>query len=350
MVVVGKHAGHPFQNVQAFCDDIIPFWLDKPHDFTQGMFVSSVEVLASEPGRSISYYDGQTVQYAQDPTFENIAAAFKAWTDRIVKERGAGILHWIGHGATRMQDGPVQILFTQGPKYDAPAEGIHWSATINDINALTVGRPMFCFIDSCRTGGDTNYRFNSAFHMNSGPVIDNATVIFSAMVTQKSLWDNKIHLNDRLAKAKFRGGPLGTRAFLECLSGTGAELFIKGYPSHEVTAAKIAEGAGALFRRWAMHLGRSFRQHWNNRAEVCSGGVHDPLLRTPKPATVLDVIGANAGSACSVKLLPNGPTTAGDKGPKGYEFHVERGDYEFLVRGKSFKKSIVRAHQEVPVP
>ncbi|QOZ51556.1 hypothetical protein [Bradyrhizobium sp. CCBAU 53338] len=350
VVVVGKHSGPPFQNVQAFCNDIIPFWLDKPHDFTQGMYVRSIQVLASEPAQSISYVDGQTRHDAQEPTFANVAAAFTAWTDRIVKEGGAGILHWMGHGACRMQEGPIQLLFTQAPEDDAPAEGINWHATINDINGLTGGHPMFCFIDSCRTDRDAHHQFSSAFHKAHRPAIRNATVVFSASITQSSFWDNDIHLNDRPAMAKFRGGPLGTRAFLECLAGTGAELFIKGDPFHDVTAAKIAEGAGALFRRWARHLGPSVKKGWNNVADVDAGGMHEPLLRTPKPATVLDVLAGTTGSGCSVKLLPNGPITNGDRGPKGYELHVERGDYEFQVHGKAFKKSIVRAHHEVPVP
>ncbi|MGY4509192.1 hypothetical protein [Bradyrhizobium sp. USDA 3650] len=361
IVVVGDDKDSPLLNAQAFCQDIVDFWIGhEDESLAHEMSLSTIELVASDRDRA----GGVTVRIpsgtktVENPNWANARLAIQNWCSRVQKG-GAGILHWVGHGHIEgtQESSSVQILFTDD-KLENRREGINWNTTRIGIDDRTRGRPVFCFVDSCRVWEPSRAGYQSAFDGTVWPASRRAAVVYGVAPESPGIWDDMRHHGDRAADLHFPGGPVATSAFVKSFEGLGVD-YVPGRGRHDVKMHRIEEGARALVCRWMHAIGRPVAKgDERDIVFVDYAGEFTPMIHSPTPQSAVDVM-SHGAIACSLTstasaVASNGVSVPGSQ-PPTFEFLVSCGDFNADVRdaggiySRSLGETITIPHQQVTV-
>jgi hypothetical protein len=366
IIVVGNDAHAPLRNSEPFCQSICDFW--EKHDdasLANGMQLCTIDVFGSDPDstktdQAVTVTCRGISHTVESPSCETARKAIRDWCVRVA-EGGAGVLHWIGHGHHRMQEGGagVQILYADD-MVDGERSGINWSATLHGINKRIDGQPVYCFIDCCRSLDASPDNFHpSAFDGTVPAYSRRSAVVYGAAPKKAGFWDDLMRSGkDRAAELEFGGGAVATSAFLKGFEGVGAENVTRRSRQH-VRMNGIAEGARVLICRWMHAIGSPVDDLERNEfVEVSYAGSHPIMLETATPRSVVDILSDDA-DRCALEHLSARRRSDGifvpNSTPSKFEFILSRGDYEAHMNDhwgpyiKLLSETISVPHQEVEV-
>ncbi|WP_133122885.1 hypothetical protein [Zhengella mangrovi] len=338
IIVVGAYIS--FDNlVEAgkFTDELAAFWYE-PKQFSEPYALSTITVLASDSQGTVVVSDGtgSSLKVAR-PTFDNCKNALLDWAERIKVDEGAGVLHWVGHGCERAKNGKVINLYVDGAArgYEQAQNGLDWSRALNLINVITDGFPVYCFIDACRTLGDSSVDFDGIGLSYS--FCDNALVFYSASSGKRAYWVDRPEPS--LLNAGCRGHAVGTRAFLAALSGFGARYDHNCDRGHPILAAEITESSAALVNRWLKH------QRLPGGSTEGPLRLHsDSILVTDNPQSVVDVdkIVPPSANICHAVADGSGTQISSETETAPFEFRLSRKSHDFCFDpgSKKIRKQI----------
>jgi hypothetical protein len=346
IVVVGAYLRKSADLIGAgvFAQSIVDFWQDPERAFPDRQYLSTIEVLASDPLGPVTITSSGGPEPVSLPSHSNVKSALLDWADRIKKQNGIGFLHWVGHGSEVVRGGGVVHLSCDGPQTDAPAQsGLDWTRTLHVINAKTARQPVYCFIDACRARDLSTQEFEGIGPCDlSTP--DNADVFMSASRLRKAFW---VHtLNKKAADAGCEGHALGTRAFMFALKGFGARTTTGRQIPMPVPAAELVEAASALVERWARHQRISA-----SPPEGPRGTRPRAIMMTKKPMSVVDVIAKGVSPQNSCDALEGGETQAlpSETTPAPFEFRLGRKPHSFRFNGGNWDPSQDLIHPYIPL-
>jgi hypothetical protein len=341
VVVVGSYLSpsKDLAGAGAFAQEIVNFWRDDDRLFPAGQALATIDVLASEPGGAVRVTGDQTMPVDR-PTYDNVKAALRRWAQTIAMTAGSvGILHWIGHGMEHViAGGGIIGLSCDGPKVVGSNEqaAIGWTRAINAIDQLTVGHPIYCFIDACRTR-DTTEREYLGLDIEPDWAFDhNAHVFTSTSRLERAFWITAP--KPATTRSGCDAGALATRAFLAGLSGFGARY--SNEANMPVQTDGLLEAAKALVGRWAGHQGLDC-----GSPQSRPGGSMDPILYTAKPMSSVDVT-KSADPPHGCEALTPSVVEQSETNQAPYEFRLSRKPHKFRFDGENWspEKLLIHPH------
>jgi hypothetical protein len=290
IVLVGKYETNhtDLKGTEALTRDVVDMWTKGAVELPDNQMLATVEVLASDPDRDakseLVQVEGSHGETDIDlPSLDNVKAALNAWGARIANTQGVGVLHWTGHGHSRSINGIQDIsLLCNGVMKDTHGnviaqEGLDWDLTKQRIDGLARGRPVYCFIDVCRTVGNLSY---DGFGVRAG-IFNSLQVFYSCANDQSSFWVEPGSMTP--VPIAFEGHSIGMRAFMAALQGFGAKIEDALAPRHAVVSHSIIVSSKALAKMWLECLGLSRKME----AQFV-GDDHDACISmTSKPMSVV---------------------------------------------------------------
>ena len=347
IVVVGLYLNKAdnLPRAGAFAQTVVDFWRDGGRVFPGAQALESVDVLASDQAGPVSITGDGAATVVDPPGYPSVKSALLDWVGRITATEGAvGFLHWIGHGREQVRGGSVVTLFCHGPKVPKSREqaGLNWTTSLHVINEKTVGHPVYCFIDACRTRDTSELDFDGIGPCNWGAP-ENAYVFVSSAKLTSAYWITQ--LTPAASRAGCEEQALGTRAFMAGMSGFGARQ--GSGPHMAVTAPQLVEASQALVGRWARHQGVVA-----GLPEGPPGG--DPLrpiLLTADPKSTVDVVANGMPSHSSCEAQPAGSVAVllSETAAAPFEFRLSRKRHKFrFSRGAwDAEQDLVHPHMQL---
>jgi hypothetical protein len=329
IVVVGKYlvSRQDLPDAGAFAQEIVDFWLHADRTFPDRQSLASIRVLASDPISPVTIVgDGSHV--VDLPTFDNVKAALLSWAGQI-GTAGVGFLNWVGHGADRVRaGGTISNLFCHGPIGPNSNEqaALDWAKTLNVIDGMTAGQPVYCFIDACRRL-DLSQKEYEGIGVCDWKIPDNAYVFTTTSPFTPAFWVTRP--KDAAIRAGCKGQAMGTRAYMAGLEGLGAR-YASSLPM-PIASSELVEAAQALLKRWARHQGLT-----PGRPRGPSGAEPRSILLTDKPGSVADLTGKGLPPQASCEAQPDGSPDeiAAENGPDPFEFRLARKRHRFRYDDK----------------
>lgn len=330
VVVVGECVGHEnLPGAERMASEIVEFWKDGQRILPDGQMLSSIRVLASDPGGPVELMDDEAAMSIARPTYEACKSALLEWSKTIDETEGVGILHWIGHGRERSFGGSVISLLCDGASASRPGmpSGLDWTKTLFYLDDKLRGRSVFCFIDACRTIDWSHWSYDGVGECGYD-ASENAKVFYSTPRGGRAFWVE----DPKRAMVAAGGGDLalGTRAFLAALDGFGAQTSTEVL--HPVLPQEIVQASTNLLSRWLVHQSL-FRHGSPQGAEGPRGRVDEPILLTSCPRSVVDVQPVNAVS-CEAESVASKLLVSSETDSEPFQFRLLR-DPHAVIWNKS---------------
>lgn len=315
IVLVGKYETNhtDLKGTETLTRDLVDLWTNGAVQLPDSQLLATVEVLASDPDRDTK---GENVQVVgshgetdvDPPRLDNVKQALNTWAARIAETNGIGVLHWTGHGHSRSINGIQDIsLLCNGVMKDTHGnviaqEGLDWELTKQRIEGLARGRPVYCFIDVCRTVGNLSY---DGFGVRAG-IFNNLQVFYSCANDQSSFWVEPGSMTP--VPIAFEGHSIGMRAFMAALQGFGAKIEDALAPRHAVVSHSIIVSSKALAKMWLECLGLTRKmeaQFVGDDSDACISMTSKPMSVVSAASAVTRKISCDALHLKDQSVLPS---------------------------------------------
>ncbi|MGR7995081.1 hypothetical protein [Xanthobacter sp. ZOL 2024] len=329
IVMVGAYlkASANLPGAGAFVQTVVDFWRTLPSgSFPSAQMLASIKVLASDPAGVVSIRgDGGSAIRVDRPDFTAIQSALLAWAQRVRDEGGVGFLHWIGHGMELIKGGSVVSLSCDGALSDGVSQaGLDWTTSLHVINNLIRERPVYCFIDVCRSQDKSTLSYLPIAPADLAAP-DNACVFYSTSRGKKAFWIRQLKL--AAENAGCGEYAIGTQAFLAALKSFGARLTGDPADVHvPIVAAEVVEASQALVERWSRHQGITPPPGDPQGPSSCKTRA---ILLTEEPKSIVTVLANGVASPTSCEALSDTPPPVGSESAAPFEFRLARKPHKF---------------------
>ncbi|TAY79710.1 hypothetical protein [Rhizobium ruizarguesonis] len=320
IIVVGNYDApklEQLENAHLLANDLVDMWASGKATPEAGMELQTVEVLWSSPNSANPK--------SEQPTRKNCENAFTEWADRVRVEGGVGVLHWVSHGYTLLNQSTgsgVTLLCSDaisGSDGSPLPNGHSWSNTLEFITARAGGRPLYCFVDSCRKEKTNALKYHGLGDPYEQLPGNFTQSFYSCSGDERAFW---IQPHKEPDPPLFSGEAVGMRAFMAALTGFGAWINNLSAPHFDTRPDEVVEAVDWLSAMWLDH----YKVSDTVAAEWEGGSSKARLTITSTPKSVIKVV-----SDRQVKS----PTTAdahrvSDK--KECESHCRTEPYWFTVK------------------
>lgn len=342
IVVVGKYdipvfTEKPLVGAAELAADLVDHWLTGKVVLPSGQALATVEVLASDPDKSVEVSSDAGTVTVEAPIRNRCAEALNAWVKRVEVTKGIGFLHWTGHGHTRAinSSGGLSLLCTgleEHTRKGKPKQsGINWARTLARLNTVTNGQPLFCFIDACRKRAK-GLEYDGIGASDLEPD-ETAHVFYSCRDNQSAYWLPKSACGHHLPE--FEGQAFGTRAFMVALAGLGARTNDPDDIRHRIMPNEIKDGASGLTDLWMTHSGFKASVETAN----AGGAGRAVLAETSSPKSVIDIKPLKAARTSDTLRGKTKAATKSHSVATPFRYLVPRDPHQFRLDGGSWSKT-----------
>lgn len=332
IVIVGKYDTPDLEALHGagqLAAEVCESWRSGATKPLDGQKLASITVVATDPDGPVQVASDGGLVNVTETTRENCVDALTAWARTVAATDGVGMLHWAGHGYTLSRNSALGVsLLCTGFAEDLPGKpsGINWSLAVEGLNTLASGRPLYCFLDTCRSLKKLGVRYRGLSDALTG-ISTTVQTFYSCSPEQSAFWMRP--KPDRVDPPEFGGQGFGTRAFLAALTAYGARIDDALAAAHVSQPSELREAADGLMSFW-MHF---YKMRNRQSAEMDGGMAKAKISRIDHPKAVVEISSAAKPGAkmCDAEHVATGVVLSSHCNASPFSFTLSREPHRFRI-------------------